>query len=111
VPRAPRHAPKESGNDVPAPVGDQLPDAGAAQALRLGAFASGFGVRKGRQQLEPATAAVGVQPLWGRGHATEVAERDNIRQGQLRCATRTARFVNGKRVQSWTFTTSANRWS
>jgi hypothetical protein len=60
VARAPRHAPKGSGNDVPATVGDELTDARTPQTLRLGAFASGLGVGKGREQLEPATTAIGV---------------------------------------------------
>jgi hypothetical protein len=99
-----------SGSDVAASVGDQFADAGTAETLGLSVLARGLGVGEGGEKFQPAAPAVGVKPLWGRGHAAEVAERDNIRQGQVRCATTTARAVDGKGLQSWTFTTSASRW-
>jgi hypothetical protein len=101
---------KVSGNDVPSAVGDELADARAAKSLRLGALASGLGVREGREQLEPATTAIGVKPPWGSGHAAEAAERNSFRQGQVRCATFSTRMVVSKGQQSWTITTWANRW-
>ena len=96
---------------MPATVGDELADARATQSLRLGALTGGLGVREGREKLEPATTAIGVEPPWGSGHAAEVAERNNIRQGQVRCATTGTRLVATKGQQSWTITTWANRWS
>jgi hypothetical protein len=95
---------------VPATVGNELADARAAQALRLGALTGGLGIREGREQFETATTAIGVEPPWGSSHAAEVAERDNFRQGRVRCATIKARGVASKGQQSWTFTTWANRW-
>jgi len=94
---------------VPAAIGDELPDACAPQALRLGALTSGLGVREGREQLEAATTAIGVEPPWGSSHAAEAAERNTVRQGQVRCATTGTRGVVGKALQSWTITTWANR--
>ena len=96
---------------MPATIGDELPDACAPQTLRLGALTSGLGVREGREQLEPATSAIGVEPPWGSGHAAEAAERKTFRQGRVRCATVSTRLVVGKGLQSWTITTWANRWS
>ena len=57
---APRHAPKESGNDAPATVGDQLADPGTAQSFGLSVLPGGFGVRESREEFEPATAPIGV---------------------------------------------------
>ena len=94
---------------MPAAVGDELADARATQSLRLGALTSGLGVREGREQLEPATTAIGVKPPWGSGHAAEAAERKPFRQGQVRCATVGAQMVDIKGQQSWTITTGANR--
>ena len=96
---------------MPAPVGNELADARTTQSLRLGALTGGLGVREGREQLEPATSAIGVEPPWGSGHAAEAAERNTFRQGRVRCATVSTRLVVGKGLQSWTITTWANRWS
>ena len=81
---------------MPATVGNELPDARAAQALRLGALTGGLGIREGREQFETATTAIGIEPPWGSSHAAEAAEPNHFRQGRVRCATAGIRVVAGK---------------
>ena len=60
---APHHARRGSGNDVPAAVRDELAQPGAAQPLWLGPLACRLGIGESGQQLQPATATIGVEPL------------------------------------------------
>ncbi len=55
-----------------ATVRDQLAEPGAAQALRLAVRAGRLRIGQGGQQLEPATATIGVEPLRYVGHGPSV---------------------------------------
>ena len=72
-----RHAPKEfsaavGSGGVPAAVRDELAEPGAAQTLGLAVFAGGLRIGECRQQLQSATATIGVEPLRYVGHEPSV---------------------------------------
>ncbi len=73
--------PRVGSVGVAAAVGDQLAEPGAAEALWLAVLAGGLRVRQGGQELEPATATIGVEPLRYVGHEAERAQRSDVRQG------------------------------
>jgi hypothetical protein len=59
---------KQALSGGPAADGDQLADSRTTQSLWLGPLAGRLGVGESGQQRQPATATIGVEPLWGRGH-------------------------------------------